>query len=226
MPGLINVHANVPHGFCQCGCGQKTKLAKQTSKKCGWIKGEPLRFIRSHANRLSTYNSIPDGMKFCSVCKVPKPLGEFRLRSRSKGKRAYECRSCMTEYMNTRYKNEKDDISSKRKEGYQRNRTKILELAERTRLRRFGVTTEWYRQTLEKQEFKCAICGSTKTRNGGQRFSIDHDHDCCPEKRACEKCRRGLLCNQCNLNLGLIENREWFEAVKSYLSRYCKTLTL
>lgn len=39
---------NIPYGYCHCGCGQKTNLAPQTHKKYGWVKGEPLRYIKWH----------------------------------------------------------------------------------------------------------------------------------------------------------------------------------
>lgn len=38
-------------GLCQCGCGEKTPLAKNNNKKRGHVKGEPLRFIYGHENR-------------------------------------------------------------------------------------------------------------------------------------------------------------------------------
>lgn len=41
---------NIPHGLCQCGCGQETSLASTTLKKRGWVKGEPLRYISGHNN--------------------------------------------------------------------------------------------------------------------------------------------------------------------------------
>jgi hypothetical protein len=42
---------NVPYGYCQCGCGQKTKLAPQSATRSGWIKGEPLRYLLGHSAR-------------------------------------------------------------------------------------------------------------------------------------------------------------------------------
>jgi len=39
------------YGYCECGCGQKTELAKQTDKRKGWIKGKPLRFIYQHQTK-------------------------------------------------------------------------------------------------------------------------------------------------------------------------------
>jgi len=38
------------NGFCQCGCGEKTKLASQNDSRTGSIKGQPLRFIHGHNN--------------------------------------------------------------------------------------------------------------------------------------------------------------------------------
>lgn len=35
-------------GFCQCGCGHPTSIAKRTRRGAGWIKGQPLRFLRGH----------------------------------------------------------------------------------------------------------------------------------------------------------------------------------
>lgn len=38
----------IPLGYCQCGCGAKTGLASKTSARNGWVKGQPLRFVRNH----------------------------------------------------------------------------------------------------------------------------------------------------------------------------------
>lgn len=37
--------------FCNCGCGALAPIAKWSDVRRGWIKGEPVRFIRGHANR-------------------------------------------------------------------------------------------------------------------------------------------------------------------------------
>lgn len=39
---------NISHGYCHCGCGQKTNLAKDTSKYSNRIKGRPMKFIHGH----------------------------------------------------------------------------------------------------------------------------------------------------------------------------------
>lgn len=38
-------------GFCECGCGGKTRLAMKTSTAQGKVKGEPQRFLLGHGTR-------------------------------------------------------------------------------------------------------------------------------------------------------------------------------
>lgn len=44
----------IPLGFCQCGCGQSSPLAKQSRSKEGYIKGQPVRFLPGHGRRKGT----------------------------------------------------------------------------------------------------------------------------------------------------------------------------
>jgi len=41
----------IPVGFCQCGCGRKTIVARQNSLKNGWVKGQPHAYVRGHSSR-------------------------------------------------------------------------------------------------------------------------------------------------------------------------------
>ena len=36
--------------LCECGCGLPAPIAKRSHKHWGWIKGEPMRFLRGHGN--------------------------------------------------------------------------------------------------------------------------------------------------------------------------------
>ena len=40
-------------GYCQCGCGQKTKLSDRNEKRRGYVKGEPRKFITGHNRTIS-----------------------------------------------------------------------------------------------------------------------------------------------------------------------------
>jgi len=37
--------------LCECGCGRPAPIAKQTVRKLGHVKGEPVRFVNGHMNR-------------------------------------------------------------------------------------------------------------------------------------------------------------------------------
>jgi len=41
----------IPLGFCACGCGGKTTVAKYNCKRYRWIKGIPKKFISTHNNK-------------------------------------------------------------------------------------------------------------------------------------------------------------------------------
>lgn len=42
----------IPYGFCQCGCGGRTPLARQSNTVRNWKRGEPINYIPYHASRL------------------------------------------------------------------------------------------------------------------------------------------------------------------------------
>lgn len=42
---------NIPYGYCHCGCGQKTTLARTTGK--GYKRGQPHLYLHNHASRLT-----------------------------------------------------------------------------------------------------------------------------------------------------------------------------
>lgn len=71
------------------------------------------------------------------------------------------------------------------------------------RLSKYGVSKEHFQSLLEQQDFACAICANPLE---GQKICIDHDHSCCPGKRCCGKCVRGLLCDDCNHGLGFFRD--------------------
>lgn len=42
---------NTPKGFCQCGCGEKTRISDRNRPKKGHVKGKPFPYIAGHSNR-------------------------------------------------------------------------------------------------------------------------------------------------------------------------------
>ena len=41
--------------LCECGCGQPAPIAKYNCRSLGYIKGESVRFIQGHHNKLKNY---------------------------------------------------------------------------------------------------------------------------------------------------------------------------
>lgn len=69
-----------------------------------------------------------------------------------------------------------------------------------------GITRAEWEWLHEAQKARCALCGEPENKNS--RLSVDHDHACHADGRACKGCIRGLLCDLCNRMLGLVEQRE------------------
>lgn len=66
---------------------------------------------------------------------------------------------------------------------------------------KFKLSREQYEAMVEQQEGKCLIC-----QKPTEKLNVDHDHSCCPGRKTCGKCVRGLLCKDCNTTLG---HHEW-----------------
>ena len=126
-------------------------------------------------------------MKTCTVCKETKPISEFHNRKSSKDGKAYRCKSCDTE---ARLKWSKNNPEAAHKSQRGRNLKA-----------KYGITLSEYNSMLERQEHKCAICGTSENKvirgnNATLSFAVDHDHN--------TGVVRGLLCNQCNRGLGML----------------------
>jgi hypothetical protein len=68
---------------------------------------------------------------------------------------------------------------------------------------KYRLSLEAYKELLREQGGKCAICGSPSPADiRASRFHVDHDHTCCPGRKSCGRCIRGLLCRGCNTALG------------------------
>lgn len=84
---------------------------------------------------------------------------------------------------------------------------------------KYRLTLDQYYALLDAQGGACAICRvATPTDIRTDRFHVDHDHRCCPGKRSCGNCNRGLLCHACNTALGNFhDDPDLLDRAASYL---------
>jgi hypothetical protein len=68
-------------------------------------------------------------------------------------------------------------------------------------LRKHGLWPQDIARLREAQQDRCYLCGGPLPVDG-YMLAIDHDHRCCPPKRSCGYCRRGLACHSCNVLIG------------------------
>lgn len=46
-------------GLCQCGCGEKTRVAKHTDRRAGQFRGQPLAYVNGHNLRGKSGQNSP-----------------------------------------------------------------------------------------------------------------------------------------------------------------------
>lgn len=80
-----------------------------------------------------------------------------------------------------------------------RERRNPVDQAVRRRELYYGLDDAGYQALRTAQDNRCAICQSSFEE---RQPHVDHDHKCCPGKRSCGQCVRGLLCRYCNTALG------------------------
>lgn len=117
--------------------------------------------------------------KICYRCHESKDIELFVKAKQYKSGRSNMCKKCHSTYQ-ARYN--KEHFSDKR-------------WTEKV-YRRHGLSEDEYSALYAKFDGKCWLC---KER---QATEIDHDHSCC-SRFSCGKCIRGMLCQTCNLGLGM-----------------------
>lgn len=80
----------------------------------------------------------------------------------------------------------------------------------------YTLSSEEYDAILVAQGGACADCRQPETRTTRGRIrnlAVDHDHACCPGKRSCGKCLRGIVCGACNDRRAAADRRRIHPAV-------------
>jgi hypothetical protein len=150
-------------------------------------------------------------IKICRICHIPKDITEYCKKKDVKGGISNRCKACDAEkYQQRRAKNSLSlrDSWNKASKKYASKK----DFAKARRLRRHHLTVEQYDTMMSKYDGLCWAC---KLRPA---CVLDHDHSCCDGTFSCGGCIRGLLCNQCNTSLGLMqEDPNLIDQLISYL---------
>lgn len=105
--------AVIKKGLCQCGCGRRAPLAPFSNKKRGWVKGQPLCFVKGHIGGinatkayLAKFSVDKDGFptKFCTWCEKQRPVDGFDRSSHNPNRLNSHCCSCQNEQAKANYK--------------------------------------------------------------------------------------------------------------------------
>lgn len=151
--------------------------------------------LRSNVPYKTPAPAKPQSEKPCTKCQRVLPVTQFHLvartKSGSKPRFASRCKECA-----------KEDHKIRRQDPEQ---------ALRNSVKKYGLSLEEYREWVDAQDNRCAICDQlpSGTRNN-KRLHIDHD------ARTGEV--RGLLCGKCNTALGLLnEDIVRFHMAMEYL---------
>lgn len=167
-----------------------------------------------------------NGLRSCSFCKekYPANLDNFYENSKSPTGLSSRCRECtklLKRQSTARIKEHDPEAWTVRNTSYHKTwKNKDPERSRRqekhsTLWKMFRITLEQYEAMLIAQAGVCAVC---KLPPGNVMLSVDHDHKCCPFRKSCGRCVRGLLCFSCNTGLGGLEG--YLDEAKEYLEKW------
>jgi hypothetical protein len=126
--------------------------------------------------------------KACTRCRETKPETDFHVHAKG-GRRRPECAGCRQAGRSPRNETPTERLTRKLWQEYK-------------------LTLAQYMALVEAQGGVCAICG--RTPESGSRLFVDHCH--------ATGVVRALLCNTCNLAVGVYENRH--HEIAAYLAEF------
>lgn len=105
---------------------------------------------------------------------------------------------CVRCYGRVKYQNNPQLHRQLKRNWVAKNKQKTKESKHKSNLKRYGLTVEDYNILLAKQNNSCAVCLSKTSKRPSSRLVVDHDHK--------TNKVRGILCSNCNVALGLLED--------------------
>jgi len=146
-------------------------------------------------------------MKICKTCKTERPLQEFRRYSKHRAGLKPNCIYCLRSANRSYYNNNTLKCNEACKRHYKQNpeyyKNKDLK-------KKFGISLEEWNQMFANQQGRCLIC-NIHSDDLYKSLAVDHCHS--------TGAIRGLLCEPCNLAIGLLkENINSLKGAINYLT--------
>lgn len=143
-------------------------------------------------------------MKTCLECNETKPLEQFP--KAGAGRYRPRCKICYNTYQAVQRNKPERKAKIQRSWKEASARYYSTERRRNKTLRQYGLDESKYNEMYDAQNGKCAICEENL------RLVVDHCHE--------SGKIRGLLCNQCNIGLGVFQdNVDRLEAAVLYLTK-------
>ena len=144
-------------------------------------------------------------MKHCPKCNSEKSDDCFYKVKLTKDNLSQYCKECTKLESRKRYKQNPEPAKKRARKRTPQEARRLRLLAD------YGLTLDEYDAMLEKQNYCCAICGSSDSKHHkSEHFCIDHSHTTGEV--------RGLLCNDCNLVIGRAnDNTDVLSSAVEYL---------
>ena len=139
-------------------------------------------------------------IKYCYSCKQKKDTSLFYKNKSTKDGFHVACKLCNDEYQRNRYRTDKIYRDKAKRTWIDKNLQK-----------QYGLTLEKYYIKLKLQNNSCKIC-KTPAIEFTDRLPVDHNHSTNEV--------RGILCNRCNMAVGIFEDKKLKEAIEDYLFSY------
>jgi hypothetical protein len=170
-------------------------------------------------------------MKQCTKCGKEKDESEFHLRSGSKKSRSH-CKACINEANLARQAANPEKYNARTNAWRAKNPGRASAISRAWQLRhpeQFRAITYRGKYNIDfeslwqAQDGKCASCHEPMIKGGKDPYSAcaDHDRSCCPGKKSCGKCVRGLIHRNCNLVLGYAkDDLKVLRGAVEYLERW------
>jgi 5-methylcytosine-specific restriction endonuclease McrA len=177
-------------GLCMCGCGQRTSIAKQSDKRDGVVKGQPLRFVKGHNRAAAKHPKAPAGFKTCPKCGDTKPVDEFHRATRAPDGRVSHCKDCVR----AAHGHNKRKPPPSDEERRQRANERVGKWRQENRERLLEYRRAWYalnaeRERQRQRDFWDALSEEERQRRG-KRYNRSRSREAARDNARRQKARR------------------------------------